>query len=42
MIRLSPDSVQAGFAGFLIGAGEGRLDHRGAAMIHHSSGKGGG
>ena len=26
----------------MIGAGEGRLDHRGAAMIHHSSGKGGG
>ena len=42
VIRLSPGSVQAGFAGFLIGAGEGRLDHRGAAMIHHSSGKGGG
>lgn len=31
-----------GFSGFLIGAGGGRLDYRAAAMIHDSSGKGGG
>ena len=42
VVRLASRSAQAGFAGFLIGAGEGRLDHRGAAMIHHSPGKGGG
>mgnify|MGYP005853699471 CR=1 FL=1 len=31
-----------GFAGFLVGAGEGRLDYRGAALVHHLPGKGGG
>ena len=31
-----------GFAGFLVGAGEGHLDYRGAAMVHHMPGRGGG
>jgi len=36
------NSERAGFAGFLVGAGEGRLDYRGAALVHHFPGKGGG
>jgi len=32
----------AGWAGFLIGAGEGQLDYRGAALVHHLPGHGGG
>jgi alkaline phosphatase D len=31
-----------GFVGFLAGAGQGRLDYRGAALVHHLPGKGGG
>ena len=31
-----------GWSGFLIGAGAGRLDYRGAAVIHHLSGENGG
>ncbi|MDA0346355.1 MAG: alkaline phosphatase D family protein [Verrucomicrobia bacterium] len=30
------------YSGFLIGAGEGKLDYRGAALIHHDPGLGGG
>ncbi|MCC7491970.1 MAG: hypothetical protein IT204_06465 [Fimbriimonadaceae bacterium] len=32
----------SGFLGFLVGAGEGRLDHRGAALVQHMPGQGGG
>lgn len=32
----------AGFSGFLLGAGGGELDYRGAALVHHLSGQGGG
>jgi alkaline phosphatase D len=42
VVGTGEDSIREGFAGFLIGAGEGRLDYRGAAMIHHMPGKGGG
>ncbi len=42
VVRATRRSEQAGFAGFLIGAGEGRLDYRGAALVHHFPGKGGG
>ncbi len=31
-----------GWSGFLIGAGAGKLDYRGAAVVHHLSGEGGG
>ena len=31
-----------GFSGFLLGAGAGKLDYRGAALVHHLSGEGGG
>ena len=31
-----------GWAGFLVGAGEGQLDYRGAALVHHMPGYGGG
>lgn len=31
-----------GFSGFLLGAGGGRLEYRGAALVHHLSGLGGG
>ena len=41
-VRAEEGSDRAGFAGFLVGAGEGRLDYRGAALIHHFPGKGGG
>ncbi|MCP5119255.1 MAG: hypothetical protein GY953_51290, partial [bacterium] len=43
-VRISAPShsERAGFAGFLIGAGAGRLDYRGAALVHHFPGKGGG
>lgn len=40
VLRVS--GTQAGFAGFLVGAGEGRLDYRGAALVHHMPGQGGG
>ena len=42
VIRLAGGSREAGFAGFLIGAGEGRLDYRGAALVHELPGKYGG
>lgn len=42
VLTLAPGSAQTGFAGFLVGAGEGRLDYRGAALVHHMSGRGGG
>ena len=42
VVRAARRSEQAGFAGFLIGAGEGRLDYRGAALVHYFPGKGGG
>lgn len=42
VVTLGPGSAEGGFAGFLIGAGEGRLDYRGAALVHHMPGKGGG
>jgi len=41
-LALAADSPRAGFAGFLLGAGQGRLDYRGAALVHHFPGKGGG
>jgi alkaline phosphatase D len=36
------DAARVAFVGLLVGAGEGRLDYRAAAMVHHSPGKGGG
>ena len=42
---LSPESTRQGnngWAGILLGAGEGRLDYRGSALIHHSPGDAGG
>jgi alkaline phosphatase D len=42
VLRLGEQSGRAGFAGFLIGAGEGKLDYRSAALVHHFPGKGGG
>jgi len=42
ILTLAAGSPLAGWAGFLVGAGEGRLDHRGAALVHHTPGKGGG
>jgi alkaline phosphatase D len=42
LVGLGEGSAHDGFAGFLIGAGEGKLDYRGAAMIHHLPGRGGG
>lgn len=41
-VKAGRRSEEAGFAGFLVGAGEGRLDYRGAALVHHLPGKGGG
>ncbi len=41
-VALAPGSETAGFAGFLVGAGEGKLDYRGAALIQQLPGKGGG
>lgn len=41
-VLLTNGGPAAGFAGFLVGAGEGRLDYRGAALVHNSPGKGGG
>jgi alkaline phosphatase D len=40
--RQGRNAARAGFAGLLVGAGEGRLDYRGAALVHHFPGKGGG
>jgi alkaline phosphatase D len=42
IIGVEGDAKENSFAGFLIGAGEGRLDYRGSALIHHLPGKGGG
>jgi len=42
IIRLESRSPVDGFAGFLIGAGEGRLDYRGASLVQGRGGKGGG
>jgi len=42
VVTLAPGSPSSGWAGFLIGAGAGRLDHRGAALVHHTPGQGGG
>ena len=42
VIRLMIGSQNAGFAGFLIGAGEGQLDYRGASLIHELPGRNGG
>ena len=33
---------RSSWSGFLIGAGEGNLDYRGAALVHHIPGLGGG
>ncbi len=41
-IRTGNGAGNGSFAGFLVGAGEGKLDHRGAALVHHYPGKGGG
>ncbi len=41
-LKTENGSGEGSFAGFLIGAGEGKLDHRGAALVHHYPGKGGG
>ena len=45
-MNVAIDPVQVaddgGFVGFLIGAGEGYLDYRAAAMVHHNPGLGGG
>ncbi len=41
-VRLAGEPGEGSFAGLLVGAGEGRLDYRGAALIHHFPGKGGG
>ncbi|MCD6351081.1 MAG: alkaline phosphatase D family protein [Armatimonadetes bacterium] len=42
IITLGSRSVQAGWAGFIVGAGQGRLDYRGAALVQGLPGKGGG
>ena len=42
ILTLAPDSPTGGWAGFLIGAGEGKLDYRGASLVHHTPGQGGG
>ncbi|MFC1734840.1 alkaline phosphatase D family protein [Candidatus Hydrogenedentota bacterium] len=42
VLTVPAGSKLGGFAGFLIGAGEGRLDYRSASMIHHYPGRGGG
>ncbi len=34
--------ASGGFSGFLLGAGAGKLDYRGSALVHHLSGEGGG
>jgi len=36
------DEKTIGWSGFLIGIGQGRLDYRAAALVHHLSGEGGG
>jgi alkaline phosphatase D len=42
VISMAESSEYAGFAGFLIGAGEGHLDYRGAALVHGLPGRRGG
>lgn len=42
VIVMGKNSERAGYAGFLIGAGEGRLDYRGAAIVHGLPGRRGG
>lgn len=42
IIIMGKKSDHAGFAGFLIGAGEGHLDYRGAAIVHGLPGRRGG
>lgn len=41
-IKMRGNPAAGSFTGFLIGAGQGRLDYRGASLIHHYPGKGGG
>ncbi len=41
-LQSAGESASGDFTGFLLGAGEGKLDYRGAAMVHHFPGKGGG
>ena len=41
-IRMEGYLAAGSFTGFLIGAGAGMLDYRGASLIHHFPGKGGG
>jgi len=36
------DRNSEGWSGFLVGIGQGRLDYRAAALVHHLSGEGGG
>jgi len=40
--QLATRQGSEGWAGILIGAGEGTMDYRGSALIHHSPGKAGG
>lgn len=42
VIRATGLGDRTGWAGFLIGAGQGQLDYRGAALVHHMPGYGGG
>jgi alkaline phosphatase D len=41
-VRTGTLAPGAGFSGFLVGAGAGRLDHRAAALVQGASGEGGG
>ncbi len=42
MVDRLTDNSEDGWSGFLVGAGEGRLDYRAAALVHHDPGKYGG
>lgn len=42
LARLVEDKGEGGFCGFLVGAGEGQLDYRAAALVQRASGLGGG
>jgi alkaline phosphatase D len=41
-VRTGTLAAGDGFSGFLVGAGEGKLDHRAAALVQGASGQGGG
>ncbi|MCL5269655.1 MAG: hypothetical protein M1457_03660 [bacterium] len=42
VLTMAGSHAFAGYAGFLVGAGQGRLDYRGASLVHGLPGRGGG